>query len=303
MNTFKSVKVLDFTRLLPGPLATKMLADMGFSVTKIESPKRLDYAKFTLEETFYNYLNGAKESLIFDYEAEPERIQQLIQEHDVVIEQFRPGAMHSWGLGFEQVTKINPEIIYVSLTGYGQQGELKNMAGHDLNYVAQAGLLKHFKDENGHPVIPGIQIGDVVGGSYTSVIKILSAVLSKKMGQSGAIYIDVSITDSIKELTYIADKINTVPLTPIADILSGGMVNYNVYECADKQWIAFGALEEKFWKKFALTIGRNEWAELNMFQLHKSVFDKKQLEAVFKTQPAQDWEKLGKQQDICITKI
>ena len=302
-HVFESVKILDFTRLLPGPLAGKMLADMGFSVTKIESPKRVDYAKYTLEEAFYNFLNGKKTPLMFDYETEKEKVQQLIKDSHVIIEQFRPGAMYSWGLDYENVIKWNPEIIYVSITGYGQSVAHKDLAGHDLNYVAEAGLLKYFKDATGAPIIPGIQIGDIVGVYYTAVIQIISALLNKKMGATGPVYIDVSMTDSIEDLAYIAEKINTVPSTPIDDILSGGMVNYNVYKCSDNKWIAFAALEEKFWKKFALAVDRNDWAELNMFMLHKSVFNKEELDILFKTKSAQEWANIGKQEDVCITMI
>lgn len=302
-SILKNTKILDFTRLLPGPLATQMLGEMGFSVSKIESPTRIDYAKLTLEEEFYQSLNKAKTVLEIDYEKEKGKINELIEQCDVLIEQFRPGAMDAWGIGFEKAKQLNPSIIYVSITGYGQTGEQKNLAGHDINYMAQSGLLKHFCDENGNPIVPGIQIADIVGGSYTTVVEILAALLRKKNGETNATYIDVSMTDSIKRLAYIAEKINTVPLTPIHDILSGGMVNYNVYQCADGKWVAFGGLEKKFWKKFALTIGKNEWAEFELTDLHKMTFDKKELDAVFKTKTAEEWETLSNQNDLCITKI
>ncbi len=302
-NVLTSTKILDFTRLLPGPFATQMLAEMGLSVTKMESPKRLDYARLTLDKDFFESLNSAKTSLILDYEKEKEQVHQLIRECDVLIEQFRPGAMDAWGLGFETAKTLNPDIIYVSITGYGQTGEWKDVAGHDINYMAKSGLLKHFKDKDGNPVMPAIQIADVVGGGYTTVVEILAALLRKSKGETGAIFIDVSMTDSIKPLAYIADKINTIPSTPINDVLSGGLVNYNLYECADGKWVAFGGLEIKFWKKFAIAIGKDEWAELTLMQLHKSVFNKKEVEAIFKTKTAQEWETFGKEKDVCITVI
>lgn len=299
----KSTKILDFTRLLPGPFATQMLAEMGLSVLKVESPKRLDYAKLTLENEFYESLNNAKTSLVFDYEKEKEQIYQLIRECDVLIEQFRPGAMDAWGLGFEKAKTLNPNIIYVSITGYGQTGALKDVAGHDINYMAKSGLLKHFKDQSGKSVIPGIQIADLVGGSYTAVVEILAALLRKKNGEPGAIFIDISMTDAIKKLAYVAEKVNTIPSTPINDVLSGGFVNYNLYECSDGKWVAFGGLEIKFWKKFATTIGKHEWAELGLMQLHTSVFNKKEVELVFKTKTADEWDSFGKENDVCITRI
>ena len=199
MNLLNNISIIDFTRLLPGPLATHLLAQMGAKVIKIESPRRPDYArtlgtKIDNEATFMFYaLNHNKQQLILDYNT-PEGKKELfevIKNADALIEQFRPGAMEAWGLGYEDVKKINPNIVYVSLTGYGQNGLYHSEAGHDLNYLATSGLLSLLKDDNGKPVIPGFQLADVGSGSYMTTIACLGALLKKAMTGEGSIWMSL----------------------------------------------------------------------------------------------------------------
>ncbi|TAE66716.1 MAG: CoA transferase, partial [Bacteroidetes bacterium] len=142
------LKVIDFTRLLPGPLATMLMGDLGAEIIKIELPQSPDYArnfpphKGGESMAFLNY-NHSKQSFAIDYTKEEGKkiLLDLIKTADVFIEQFRPDYLSKIGLGYEDLKKINPKLIYVSLTGYGQTGKYKDLAGHDLNYVGFAGAL------------------------------------------------------------------------------------------------------------------------------------------------------------------
>ena len=144
----QGLQIIDFTRLLPGPLATMFLADMGADVIKIEDPDNPDYVrnyepKVAQVGSYYLALNRSKRSLALNYYREEGKkiVRDLAAQADVLIEQFRPGVMKSIGLGYDVLSAINPKLIYVSISGYGQDSSLSNFAGHDLNYQAMAGAI------------------------------------------------------------------------------------------------------------------------------------------------------------------
>ncbi|MGC1633789.1 MAG: CaiB/BaiF CoA-transferase family protein [Gelidibacter sp.] len=306
----QGITIIDFTRLLPGPLGTHFLSQLGAHVIKIESPKRLDYTRFydpKIEDSsvMFQILNHSKEQLILDYETEEgyQKTLDLIATADVLIEQFRPGAMASFNLDFQTVKKINPNIVYVSVTGYGQNGELHLKAGHDINYLATSGLLDLNRDENGKPVIPGFQIADIAGGSYMLLSACTSGLLAQKIQQKPQ-YIDLSLLDATLPINAIADSMSqgraSYKQTPI---LSGMLVNYNVYECLDGKWIALGALELKFWNDFCEMVEKPEWIAKSEKELINGIFPKKDLELLFKTKTRDEWSNLSKDYDNCLSPI
>lgn len=306
----QGITIIDFTRLLPGPLGTHLISQLGARVIKIESPKRLDYTRFydpKIDDSsvMFHVLNHSKEQLIVDYEVEEgyQKVCDLIATADVLIEQFRPGAMAGFKLDFETVKKINPNIVYVSVTGYGQNGDLHSKAGHDINYLATAGLLDLNRDENGKPVIPGFQIADIAGGSYMLLSACTSGLLAQKMQQKPQ-YIDLSLLDATIPLNAIAHSMNqggaSYKKTPI---LSGMLVNYNVYECLDGKWIALGALELKFWNDFCQMVNKPEWIAKTEMELVNGIFPKKELDALFKTKTRDEWTSLSKDYDNCLSPV
>ena len=182
---------------------------------------------------------------------------------DVLIEQFRPGVMDRLGVGYRDLEKVNPRIIYCSLTGYGQDGPYRDLAGHDLNYIGIAGVLGLTGQKGGSPVIPGIQIADLIGGGLYAVIGILSALMARQKTGRGQ-YVDISMLDGVVSLLpdsaalYFAEG-----KAPRAGErrLGGGLPQYQVYQTRDEKYLAVGALEEKFWANLCRLIGRPEWAE------------------------------------------
>ena len=312
MDVLKNITIVDFTRLLPGPLSTLLLAQMGARVIKIESPKRPDYARTMghlvdgkATQMFYA-LNRLKENKNIDYNSEEGRkeVLELIRNADAVIEQFRPGIMKAWNLGYEDVKKVNPEIVYISLTGYGQYGTAEQEAGHDLNYLAKSGLLSLLKDDNGKPVIPGFQLADVGGGSYMTTIACLSALIGKIQNGKGGHY-DVSMTDSILPIASVPISLHESGIDPYKmNVLDGkNLVNYGVYKCADEKWLAVGALEVKFWNNICKVVKKDEWMRQNMFELSVHVFPKKEVEDLFMTKTSSQWLEIFKGQDVCISLV
>lgn len=306
----QGISILDFTRLLPGPLGTHLLAEMGAQITKIESPKRPDYVRSyppKIEDTsaLFYFLNHSKQCLTIDYEQQQgyAEIVELIKKTDVLIEQFRPGTMASFGLGFDEVCKINPKLVYVSLSGYGQTGKNKHKAGHDLNFMALSGLLDLNKDETGKPVIPAFQLADIAGGSYMLLSAVTGGLLAMYRTQKPQ-YIDLSMADSIVSMAAIAHGMQQGSVSyQKKPILSGYLVNYNVYKTKDNQWVALAALELKFWNSFCDMIHKPEWKNLNESELIAGVFDKNLLETIFREKNRDEWTKLAENYDNCLTPV
>ena len=239
------VRVLDLTRLLPGPFCTLYLAQLGAEVIKIEEPGG-EYGR-QMPELFAQLQRG-KTGLTLDLRiaADRERFVELAATADVVIESFRPGVMDALGCGYETLSRRNPRLVYAALTGYGQTGPYRDRAGHDLNYLATAGVLDQMG--SGAPAMANVQIADLAGGSLNCAIGILAALLGARASGVGTM-VDVAMLDG-------ALALQAVPLASLrargrtpkrgADLLSGALPNYRVYRCRGGEYLAVGALESKF---------------------------------------------------------
>ena len=302
----KGIRILDLTRLLPGPLATQMLVDMGAEVIKIEDPKAPDYTRFMPPHHHgvglsYLALNRSKKSLSLNLSS-PEGKQifaDLLRSADVVMESFRPGVLDKMGLGYEAARAIKEDIIYVSVTGYGQSGPYAKNAGHDINYLGYAGVLgiSGTKEE---PVKSGVQIADIAGGSYPAVIGCLSALLARNTTGKGQ-QVDVAMVDCALPLMsfYMSEALNAGKYYQREEhVLAGAVPNYNIYPCKDGNWIALGTLEPKFWMGFCALVNKPEWNSRMMDPGLKA-----ELKAFFKTKDRDEWVKLAADADICLTPI
>ncbi|KPN93857.1 CaiB/BaiF CoA transferase family protein [Pseudomonas nunensis] len=268
LGPLASLKVLDFSTLLPGPFASLLLADMGAEVLRIESPTRMDLLRVLPPHdqgvsASHAYLNRNKRSLALDLK-QPEAlevIKQLLQDHDIVLEQFRPGVMERLGLGYEALKAINPKLIYVSITGYGQTGPYKDRAGHDLNYLALAGLSSYTGRADSGPVPLGMQVADIAGGSLHGVIGLLAAVIARQQTGQGQ-HIDVSMTDCAFSLNAMAGAgYLACGVEPGREeqMLNGGSF-YDYYRSRDGRWLSVGSLEPAFMQQLCSALGRPELA-------------------------------------------
>jgi len=248
------VKILDLSTLLPGPYASMMLADLGAKVLRVESPTRVDLVREMTPQVgsssaAHQYLNRSKESIALDLK-QPEAIEiikALVEEYDVVLEQFRPGVMDRLGIGYEALKTVNPKIIYCAITGYGQTGPYKDRAGHDLNYLAIAGISSYSKRKEQSPIPQGIQIADVAGGSLHGVIGILTALYHRQRTGEGQM-IDISMTDCAFALNAMSGAGalagNEIP-TAESQLLNGGTF-YDYYQTSDGRYLSVGSLEPQF---------------------------------------------------------
>ncbi|MEZ0542876.1 CaiB/BaiF CoA transferase family protein [Fibrella arboris] len=319
----RGLRILDLTRLLPGPLGTMLMADMGAEVIKIEHPGSPDYVRMFpphINGESVNYLafNRSKKSVLLEYttEAGRERLLELIETADVLVEQFRPGQLDRLGLGYAVARARNPRIIYVSVTGYGQTGPYAHLAGHDLNYLSVSGVLSLTGAPGQPPVIPGVQLADIAGGSYGCVMATLAAVYARQQTGEGQ-HVDVSMTDCVMPLLSVAYALfagtGNVP-EPGRMPLSGGQPNYGVYRCRDEaeevtgkpvvRYVALGTLEPKFWQKFCAVVNRPGWLGFLLPQSPEQADQwRTQLQALMQQRTQADWVQLGTEHDLLITPV
>lgn len=306
------VRILDLSRLLPAPLATQWLADMGAEVIKIEDPNSPDptrnYPPFKNEQSvYYLALNHSKKSLSLNlYEEEDKKIfQALVKTADVVVESFRPGTMKKIGIDYESMKQINPKIVYVSVTGYGQTGDYTQKAGHDLNYIAYSGLLEQTGTADSKPIIPAAQIADIMGGSCMTMSAVLLALRKRDQTGQGE-HIDISMAEAVLSamtLTF-AEVWNAGQTTERGGgMLNGQLPNYNVYACADGKYVALGALEPQFFQAFCEAVGKPEWMQYAIPTKDNNEFLTKELASLFLSRSRKEWVLMAEEKDMCLTPV
>ncbi|MEJ8573250.1 CaiB/BaiF CoA-transferase family protein [Microbaculum marinum] len=266
MQPLSGIKVLDFTTLLPGPLAGLVLSEAGAEVTKVERPEGEEIRKYLprwgAESIQFNLLNSGKKSITADLksDADRDRIKSLIAGTDILIEQFRPGVMARFGLGYDAVKQIRPDIVYCSITGYGQFGPKAAIAGHDLNYISETGLLSLSFGNADRTVVPPALIADIGGGTMPAVINILLALLRRNASGEGA-YIDIAMSDAMFTYAWWAFGLGKAlgEWPGNGDhMLSGGSPRYQIFPTRDGRFVAVAALEQKFWDNLCELVGLEE---------------------------------------------
>lgn len=307
-----SLKVLDFSTLLPGPFASLLLADMGAEVLRIESPTRPDLLRVLPPHdrgvsASHAYLNRNKRSLALDLKqsAAVEVVKQLLGDYDILLEQFRPGVMERLGLGYEDLKAINPRLIYVSITGYGQTGPYKDRAGHDINYLALAGIASHTGRADSGPLPLGIQAADIAGGSLHGVIGLLAAVIARQQTGQGQ-HLDVSMTDCVFSLNALAGAgylaCNVLPDRE-SQMLNGGSF-YDYYRTRDGRWMSVGSLEPAFMQALCEALGRPELAAQGLSSdLGQQQALKQALQTEFEKHDFADLRRLFAGIDACVEPV
>lgn len=304
-----SLKVLDFSTLLPGPFASLLLADMGADVLRVESPSRMDLVRVLPPHdggvaASHAYLNRNKRGIALDLKqaAAVEVVKQLVQDYDIVLEQFRPGVMDKLGVGYEALKAINPKLIYVSITGYGQTGPYKDRAGHDINYLALSGIADQTGRLDSGPLPLGIQAADIAGGSLHGVIGLLAAVIQRQQTGQGQ-QVDISMTDCIFSLHamggagYLA--CNEEPRME-SQALNGGSF-YDYYRTRDGRWFSVGSLEPQFMQQFCAAIGRPELAAHGLSpKPEQQRALKQQIQLEFEKRDFAEWSDIFAALDACV---
>lgn len=312
MKLLEDLKILDFTTLLPGPFATWLLGEMGANVLKISAPNKPDMVLVSEPKTKSGmtanraWLNNRKQEIFLDLKSEDGRneVKRLLVEegYNCIIEQFRPGVMDRLGLGYDVVKEISKDIIYLSLSGYGQDGPYRDKGGHDINYLSLAGVMSYSGRTDQGPVLYGMQIADVAS-AQNAVIGILAANNKRHLTGEGS-YVDVSILDSVipfNTMSGAGTMMNGINPARESDWLNGGSL-YDFYETSDKQYMSVGSLEPKFFKALCEVMGHEDWIAKGCV-CDDFVEKKEILRAEFKTKTRAEWEEIFSKVDACVEPV
>lgn len=294
--------VLDFSTLLPGPLASLLLSEAGADVVKVEPPQGDGMRALGLgarsDDALFALLNAGKKSVCIDLKNPDEReaFEPLVAQADILIEQYRPGVMKRLGLDYETVRAINPGIIYCSITGYGQDGPLSQRAGHDLNYLADAGILALSPGET--PCLPPVLAADIAGGAYPAFFNILLALRCRERDGAGQ-QLDIAMTEGLFPFAFWALAQGWGEgrwPDPGTALFNGGSPRYRIYRAADGGLVTVAAIEEKFWQRFCEGIDlppEMRGAEADSETVIAAVTQ------IIASRPADHWRQLFEEYDCC----
>lgn len=310
MQALTGIRVLDMSRLLPGPYCTMLLADFGAEVIKIEEPGKGDYSRsfppFLKDFGYWHLqLNRNKQSVVLDLKSEEGRniFLELVKTADVVVESYRPGVLKKLGVDYETASKVNPKIVYCSLSGYGSKGPLAHKADHDLGYLSLAGVTAMSGEADGAPAIPGVLMADM-NAALSAGMSIMIALRHAALTGQGQ-EIDISLFNVAMTLMpgaaslffgsgFVAERGN--------NWLTGAYANYNIYATADGRYVSVGCLEKKFWRNLCIGLGKEELIDM-IDDESNHPYLKEQLAAVFKQKTMREWEEFFTAKDACVTPV
>ncbi|MGV8079047.1 MAG: CaiB/BaiF CoA transferase family protein [Syntrophales bacterium] len=307
----EGTRLLDLSQVLPGGLCTQILADLGADVIKIENPNGGDGFRKSPPQmgntgSFFLVINRNKRSMTLNLHEEEGRaiLRRMIPEADILVENFRPGTMGGWGLGFEAVRAMNPRLVYCSLSGFGQAGPYSQKPAHDINILAVSGILDLLGERGRRPIVPAVQIAGA-GGAILAALGILAALLRRGLCGEGQ-YLDVSLLDGLSPyLGLIMSEFAVRGAAPGRGEarVGGGYACYNVYETKDGRCIALGCLEEKFWNSFCRAIHRNDLADDLLAPLDRQAEIIAELRTVFLQRTRWEWVELLDRYDVCFSMV
>jgi alpha-methylacyl-CoA racemase len=304
------VRVLDLTRLLPGPFASLALVDLGASVDKLEDTGAGDYLRLTPPLTAgdtsatFLALNRGKRSVCLDLKKASARqaVLKMVAGYDVFFEQFRPGVLDRLGLGHATLLAANPRLVVCALTGYGQDGPMAARAGHDINYLARAGVLGMQGPPGAPPQVPGFQLADFGGGLW-SVIGILAA-LHERAGTGRGKVVDVSMVEASMGFALASLGQLFGGHSPVRgdEPLTGGLALYGAFATKDGKYVTLGALEPKFWMAFCTGAGLDVDTSALLPGPHQAAL-KEKLRGVFASKTRAEWQAFGREHDCCLEPV
>ena len=304
----ENIKVVDFTHLLPGELTSSVLLDLGAHVTRVEKLKpglaQMLPPIVKGESLYFWSVHRDEKRLAINLKNERsiEVIHRIIKDADVLVENFRPGVMGRLGLGYGKLHKINPKLIYCSISSYGQNSSFSQRPGHDVNLQAETGVMHTSRTAEGVPQMPGTLLSDFMS-AMIAAISILAAMHERERTGKGK-HLDISMFDSVMW---------TQCLTATSSLYTGAepretdpsyrqeLANYNVFKCKDGRYIAAAPLEPQFWEVFCKTLGREDL--LNVFAFGPNVKLRDSMAAEFEKKSMHDWVETFKDSECCVSPV
>ncbi len=308
MMLLEGIRVLDLTRLLPGGYCSLLLADLGAEVLKIEEPVRGDYLRWVEpkrgnQSIYFQCLSRNKRSLTLNLKTAKgkEIFHALVRRHDVVLEGFRPGVVERLGVDYETVSKLNPGIVYCSISGYGQDGPYRERVAHDANCLAIGGLLHCSGEVGGRPVFPALPLADMAVGGCMAALAIASALVKRKQTGEGQ-YLDVAMLDGVVSLMtlHAADYFHTSRQVERGHShFAGGSVGNSLYETLDGRYLALSIVEEKFWRNFCQAIGRPDRNDRDFLEVRSGSWLGAEVQATLRNRTRDEWASLFNGKEVC----
>lgn len=308
-------RVIDLSRLLPGPFCSQILGDFGADVIKVEDtgfgdPSRIMPPFFegeggAAESAAFLFANRNKRSVALDlkHEAGREALRRLVRGADVLLEGFRPGVLDRLGAGWEVLRRENPRLVYCALTGYGQDGPYRDRAGHDINYLGYAGALAMTGPADGAPVPPGIPVADLTGALYAALGILLALRARERTGEGQ--FVDAAMLDGAVSLLWMHAGRALLGERPRRRdaLLSGARPFYGTYETSDGRYLAVGSLEPKFWETFCRAIGREDLIPLQLAEGADADRLRGEIAAAIRARPLAEWTALFDGLDACVSPV
>jgi crotonobetainyl-CoA:carnitine CoA-transferase CaiB-like acyl-CoA transferase len=308
IDALTGVRILDLSRLLPGPFCSMMLGDLGAEVIKIEEPGVGDYVRhippfYKKESVYFLAVNRNKKSLTLNLKDQRGKdiFLDLVKTSDVVLEGFRPGVMDKLDIGYKTLSEINPGIVVCSISGYGQDGPYAMRAGHDVNYLSIAGIMGFTGTRAGTPIIPGVQIADIGGGALLAASCIMAALIARHTTGKGQ-HVDVSMMDgalswlSMHAGKYFCDAMNP---NPSSEMLTGRFACYNIYKTKDDRYMSLGAVEPQFWAAFCTAVDREDLIPEQYTPGERAPEVIEEIQRIFAGRTKEEWVHLLKDVDCC----
>lgn len=300
-DALKGVRILDVSYYVPGPYAGMRLAELGAEVIKVEPPAG-DPARYMSGGHVHRANNRGKTIVHIDLKSAEGRLEMLdlVKSADVLIETFRPGVMKKLGLDYDSLKLVKADLVYCSLSGYGQMGDMAGLGSHDLNYMALSGALDQLRDASGKPIHPTNTLADFTGGLLAS--EQLLAALLKKFRTGQGQYLDIALVEVMAEFlgnhdVYYKEGISDNGIPEIG----GTRVSYSIYETKDGRFMTLGALEDKFWRVFCDFAQRPEWLGWGERPLGSREHQK--VAGFFKSKDWQEWYRISLQVDACLAPV
>ena len=315
----EGIKVIDLSRLAPGPFCTMVLGDLGAEVVRVEeagggraartqrAPEEASDASSLRRNAAFNPLKRNKRSIALNLKLEGGQhvLHRMCEDADVFVEGFRPGVVDRLGCDYQTLDRINPRLVYCSISGYGQDGAYRDLVGHDINYISIGGALGVIGPSGGPPAIPYNIIADYAAGGMHAALGIMAALMSRQKTGSGQ-YVDISMADGVAYLlapiaaAFFRD--GTVP-QPGGMPLNGGVPYYNVYQCSDGKYITVGCIEPWFWENLCRALGREDLVPYQFDdERHPEVFAC--FRDIFKTRSRDEWwDHLRNTGDVAVGKV
>lgn len=301
---------MDLSRYGPGRYCTMILGDFGAEVITVETPRFVsDLPALVTDDTSARYLgqNRNKKSIALNLKSADGRkvFYELAEKSDVIVETFRPGVVKRLGVDYDTVTKLNPRIVYCSITGYGQDGPYASRPGHDLNYVGLAGVVHMFGLKDGPPIYPPFQIADLAGGTSQAATAIIAALFARERTGKGQ-YLDVSMTDGVIFYTWTLAMmylVDGIQMERAALPTGSDQAWMNIYKARDGKYFTLSTFEPWLWANLCRLLGREDFVEYQFGPVEKQKEMYSELARVFATKDRDEWVKLLADADVCVAPV